>query len=31
MEFRVTTQAALYLIQAGDERYDIPEAVVFGG
>ena len=31
MTFRATKQADLYMIQAGEERYEIPEAVVFGG
>jgi hypothetical protein len=31
MNFRATKNADLYVIQAGDERYEIPEAVVFGG
>jgi len=31
MKFRATKKADLYLIEAGDERYEIPEAVVFGG
>lgn len=31
MTFRATKEADLYGIQAGDERYEIPEAVVFGG
>ncbi len=31
MTFRATKEADLYRIQAGDERYEIPEAVVFGG
>jgi hypothetical protein len=30
-EFRSTKQADLFLIQAGNERYEIPEAVIFGG
>jgi len=31
MAFRATKEADLYKIQAGNERYEIPEAVVFGG
>ena len=31
MKFRATKKADLYTIEAGDERYEIPEAVVFGG
>ncbi len=31
MTFRATKEADLYMIRAGDERYEIPEAVVFGG
>lgn len=32
MTFRATKNAAgIYLIDAGDERYEIPESVVFGG
>jgi hypothetical protein len=31
MRFKATKEADLYKIQAGDERYEIPEAVVFGG
>lgn len=31
MNFRATKKADLYMIHAGDERYEIPEAVVFGG
>jgi hypothetical protein len=31
MTFRATKEADLYRIQAGDERYEIPEAVIFGG
>ncbi len=31
MEFHATKEADLYIIKAGDERYEIPEAVVFGG
>ena len=31
MAFRASKQADLYVIQAGNERYEIPEAVVFGG
>jgi len=31
MTFRATKQADLYMIQAGDERYEIPEAVIAGG
>ena len=31
MTFRATKEADLYKIQAGDERYEIPEAVIFGG
>jgi hypothetical protein len=29
--FRATKEADLYMIRAGDERYEIPEAVIFGG
>ncbi|WP_298833084.1 hypothetical protein [uncultured Piscinibacter sp.] len=31
MRFKATKEADLYMIRAGDERYEIPEAVVFGG
>lgn len=31
MTFRSTKQADLFMIQAGDERYEIPEAVITGG
>lgn len=31
MEFRATKQADLYRIDAGNERYEIPEAVINGG
>ena len=31
MEFRATKESDLYLIRAGDERYEIPEAVITGG
>jgi hypothetical protein len=31
MTFRTSKEADLYRIQAGDERYEIPEAVIFGG
>jgi hypothetical protein len=31
MTFRATKEADLFKVQAGDERYEIPEAVVFGG
>ncbi len=31
MKFKATKQADLFKIQAGNERYEIPEAVVFGG
>ena len=31
MLFRATKRGDLYLIEAGDERYEVPEAVVFGG
>jgi len=31
MTFRASKEADLYRIQAGDERYEIPEAVIFGG
>ena len=31
MAFHASKQADLYVIQAGNERYEIPEAVVFGG
>ena len=29
--FRVAKEASLYWIQTGDERYEIPDAVVLGG
>lgn len=31
VQFRATKDADLYQIQIGDERYEFPEAVVFGG
>lgn len=31
MLFRATKRGDLYLIEAGDERYEVPEASVFGG
>jgi hypothetical protein len=31
MRFRATKRADLYKIDAGNERYEIPEAVIFGG
>lgn len=31
MKFRAKKQYDLYMINAGDERYEIPEAVIFGG
>ena len=31
MTFRVTKEADLFMIRAGRERYEIPEAVIFGG
>jgi hypothetical protein len=31
MDFKASKNADLYVIQAGDERYEIPEAVVYGG
>jgi hypothetical protein len=31
MNFNATKQADLYMIQAGNERYEIPEAVINGG
>jgi len=31
MSFRATKEADLYMIRAGKERYEIPEAVIFGG
>jgi hypothetical protein len=31
MSFRSSKQADLFIIQTGNERYEIPEAVVFGG
>jgi hypothetical protein len=31
MTFRSTKEADLFNIQAGRERYEIPEAAVFGG
>jgi hypothetical protein len=30
-EYRVTKEADLFMIRVGDERYEIPDAVVFGG
>ena len=31
MSFGATKEADLYMIRAGNERYEIPEAVIFGG
>lgn len=31
MRFHATKDGDLYIIEAGDERYEIPEAVIFGG
>lgn len=31
LNFRAIKEADLYIINAGDERYEIPEAVIFGG
>ena len=31
MTFRVTKEADLFMIRAGRERYEMPEAVIFGG
>jgi hypothetical protein len=31
MDFSATKEADLYKIKAGDERYEIPEAVIYGG
>lgn len=31
MTFKASKNADVYVIQAGDERYDIPDAVVLGG
>jgi len=31
MDFRATKESDLYKIQAGNERYEIPEAVIYGG
>ncbi len=31
MSFSVTKEADLYMIRAGNERYEIPEAVIYGG
>ncbi|WP_339463280.1 hypothetical protein [Pseudomonas sp. EA_105y_Pfl2_R69] len=31
MSFSASKEADLYLIRAGQERYEIPEALVFGG
>lgn len=31
MSFKATKESDLYMIRAGQERYEIPEAVVFGG
>ena len=30
-EFRSTKESSLYIIHIGSERYEIPEAVVYGG
>jgi hypothetical protein len=30
-EFRATKESDLHLIRVGDERYEIPDAVVLGG
>jgi len=31
MSFSATKEADLHKIQAGNERYEIPEAVIYGG
>lgn len=31
MDFKATKEADLFMIRAGNERYEIPEAVIFGG
>jgi len=31
MSFSATKEADLYMIRAGNERYEIPEAVIYGG
>jgi hypothetical protein len=31
MDFKVSKEADLFMIRAGNERYEIPEAVIFGG
>jgi hypothetical protein len=31
MKFSASKQADLFMIQAGNERYEIPEAVISGG
>jgi hypothetical protein len=31
MNFRATKEAYLFMIRAGKERYELPEAVIFGG
>ena len=31
MKFSATKESGLYLIRAGNERYEVVEAVVFGG
>ena len=31
MHFHATKRGDLYIIEAGNERYEIPEAFVFGG
>ena len=31
MSFSAAKEADLYLIRAGNERYEIPEAVIYGG
>ena len=31
MEFKASKEADLFMIRAGNERYEIPEAVIFGG
>lgn len=31
MTFKATQESDLYLIRAGDERYEVPAAVIFGG
>ena len=31
MDFKASKEADLFMIRAGNERYEIPEAVIFGG